>query len=135
MSPILRNLLSVLAGIALGMVLNMGLLYLGSAIVPTPAGVDVMNTESIKANMHLFEPRHFLFPFLAHAGGTLGGAWLAARLSANQGMRWALVVGVIFLAFGVINVYSLPAPAWFNATDLILAYIPMGWLGGKLAKQ
>jgi|TARA_B110000263_G_scaffold247202_1_gene259625 hypothetical protein len=29
----------------------------------------------------------------------------------------------------------LPAPFWFISLDLIVAYIPMGYLGWKLAKK
>lgn len=28
-----------------------------------------------------------------------------------------------------------PGPAWFNAVDLLLAYLPFAWLGRKLASQ
>ena len=27
----------------------------------------------------------------------------------------------------------IPGPTWFAALDLLVAYIPMGWLGGTLA--
>jgi hypothetical protein len=27
----------------------------------------------------------------------------------------------------------IPAPKWFLAVDLLLAYLPMAWLGGTLA--
>ncbi len=42
---------------------------------------------------------------------------------------------MFFLLGGITNVFLLPAPVWFAALDLIGAYIPMGWLGGKLAKS
>lgn len=45
----------------------------------------------------------------------------------------ALIVGVLFLIGGVSMVAMLPSPMWFNALDLIVAYIPMAFLGGKLA--
>ena len=44
--------------------------------------------------MHLFEPKHFLFPFLAHALGTFAGAWLAAFIAASYKMRFALGIGI-----------------------------------------
>lgn len=85
--------------------------------------------------MHLFEPRHFLFPFLAHAIGTLAGAVVAGLIAASYKMKFALGIGVFFLIGGIANVFMLPAPAWFVVADLALAYIPMGWLGGKLAMR
>jgi hypothetical protein len=71
-------------------------------------------------------------PWLAHALGTFVGAILAALIAVGNKMRAAMIVSVLFLIGGIINVYMLPAPMWFNATDLLLAYLPMGYLGGKL---
>ena len=88
--------------------------------------------EGLKASMALFEPKHFLFPFLAHAIGTLAGAMVALRGAPDAGRRPALGVGILFLLGGTANVLMLPAPAWFNATDLVLAYLPMAWLATVL---
>ena len=50
-------------------------------------------------------------------------------------MKLALVVGVFFLAGGITNVLMLPSPAWFTALDLLGAYLPMAWLGAKIAEK
>jgi hypothetical protein len=135
MSPILRNILAVLAGVIIGSVVNMGLITISGKVIPPPAGVDVTNMESLKASMHLFEPRHFIFPFLAHALGTLVGAFVAFIIAASHKIKFALGSGVFFLIGGITNVFLLPAPTWFAVLDLVGAYIPMGWLGGKLAES
>ena len=70
---------------------------------------------------------NFIFPFLAHALGTLIGAFLAKIANSYQ-LPLALSIGVCFLIGGVTMVYILPTPVWFICTDLILAYIPMGYL-------
>ncbi|MEM8909434.1 MAG: hypothetical protein AAGD05_16425 [Bacteroidota bacterium] len=134
MNPIVRNVLALITGFVIGSVVNMGLITLGGSIVLPPEGVDVTNMESLKANMHLFEPKHFLFPFLAHALGTLVGAFVAAKLAATHQMKFAWGVGIFFLIGGIANALMLPgAPTWFVALDWVAAYLPMGWLGGKLA--
>lgn len=132
---ILRNVLAVLVGLVLGGVVNMSLILAGGKIVPPPAGADTTTMEGLKASMHLFEARHFLFPFLAHALGTLAGAFVAAKIAASQPLAMAMVVGAAFLAGGVINVIMLPSPIWFSVLDLVGAYIPMAWLGSRLAKR
>jgi hypothetical protein len=43
-----------------------------------------------------------------------------------------LVIGVLFLIFGIINVFMLPSPAWFVVVDLLGAYTPMAWIGTRL---
>ena len=133
MNPILKNILAVVAGLVLGSVVNMGLIMLSSSVIPPPDGVDVTNMESLKSSMHLFEPKHFIFPFLAHALGTLSGAFTAALIAAANKMRFALGIGAFFLLGGIVNVFMLPSPAWFTVLDLVGAYIPMGWLGGRWA--
>lgn len=133
MKPIIRNTLAVLAGLVVGSVVNMGLIMVGGKVIPPPPGADVTTAEGLKASIHLFEPRHFVFPFLAHALGTLAGACLTATLAATRRTALALVIGVGFLAGGVASAFMIPAPPWFIAVDLLAAYLPMGWLGGRIA--
>jgi len=132
MNPTLRNVLAVIAGAILGSLVNGFLIEISGKVIPPPDGADVTTLEGLKASIHLFEPKHFVFPFLAHALGTLTGAFVAAKLAATHKMRIALGIGVLFLLGGIANCFMLPAPVWFMAVDVILAYIPMGYLGGKL---
>lgn len=135
MSPTLRNILAVIAGLVAGALLNGAIINLSGKVIPPPGGADVTTLEGLKASIHLFEPKHFLMPFLAHALGTLVGAFLAARIGASSNMRLAYIVGGFFLVGGCINVYLLPAPMWFNVLDLAGAYFPFAFLGGKLASR
>ena len=114
---------------------NMGLIMISSSIIPPPSGVDVTDMESLKSSMHLFEAKHFIFPFLAHALGTIAGAYVASLIAVSHKMKFALGVGVFFLLGGITNVFMLPSPLWFIVLDLVGAYIPMGWLGGKLTER
>lgn len=132
MNPIIRNVLAVIAGLVVGGVVNMGIINISGSIIPPPEGADVTTMEGLKATMHLFEPRHFIFPFLAHALGTLVGAIIAGLLAANHRLKFALSIGLFFMIGGIINVFMLPSPLWFTVLDLVGAYIPMGWIGGKI---
>ena len=129
MPNLLRNVLAVLAGIAIGSVVNMALITLSPSLIPPPAGVDVTNAESLGQAMHLFEPRHFVMPFLAHALGTLAGALVAYLIAASYKVPIAYVIGAVFLCGGVAASFMIPAPTWFIALDLLAAYLPMAWLG------
>ena len=135
MHPIVRNILAVVVGLVVGAVVNMGTLKMGGSLVPPPAGADTMTMEGLKASMHLFGPQHFLFPFLAHALGTLVGAAAAAIIAATRKLRFAMVIGVAFLGGGVAMVMGVPSPMWFNVLDLVVAYIPMAWLGWKIGAR
>lgn len=135
MSIILRNLVAVVVGIVVGSVVNMAIVTVAPSLIPPPAGVDVTNTESLRAGIHLFEPRHFLMPFLAHALGTLAGALAAFLISASRKPAITHGIGVVFLLGGIAASFMIPAPAWFVALDLVAAYIPMAWLAQRLGSR
>ena len=135
MHPIIRNTGAFILAVIIGMVVNGSLIMASPHIIPPPAGVDVTQAESLAANIHLFEPKHFLFPFLAHALGTLAGAIVVALLAASLQMKLALGIGALFLIAGIMAATMIPAPTWFIALDLVVAYLPMGWLGGVLASK
>jgi hypothetical protein len=133
MNPILRNILAVVAGLVLGSIANMLLISVGPMLIPPPEGGDVTSYEGLQRTIHLFEPEHFIFPFLAHALGTLVGAAVAARFAANRHLIMAIIIGVLFLIGGIINITTLAGPIWFNALDVVAAYLPMAWLGWRIA--
>jgi uncharacterized membrane protein YqgA involved in biofilm formation len=83
----------------------------------------------------MWEIKYFLFPFFAHAMGTLSGAYIAAKFAASYRMILAICIGIFFLLGGISMVFIMPAPVWFIVADLSLAYIPMGWVGWKLSGQ
>lgn len=133
MNPIVKNILAVIAGLIIGSLVNMGLIMISGSVIPPPEGGDVTTMEGLKETMHLFEPKHFIFPFLAHALGTLVGAFVAATIAANNKMKFAIAIGCFFLIGGIINVVMLSSPTWFAILDIVGAYIPMAMIGGKLA--
>lgn len=135
MPTLLRNVLAVLAGIVIGGVVNMALITIGPALIPPPAGVDVTTAEGLRAAMPLFEPRHFVMPFLAHALGTLAGALAAYLIAGTHRVPLAYVVGAVFLCGGLAASFMIPAPAWFIALDLLVAYLPMAWLGIQIGAR
>jgi hypothetical protein len=135
MNPILKNLLAFLAGIIFGSAVNMGIIAISGSIIPPPDGADVTTTEGLRSAMHLFQPKHFIMPFLAHALGTFAGAFAAAVIAATHKMKFALGIGVFFLLGGIASVFMLPSPTWFTVLDLVGAYIPMGYFAGKFAMK
>ena len=110
MNPILKNILAVIAGAIFGSIANMCIIMLSGSIIAPTVGADVTSMEGLKASMHLFQPKHFLMPFLAHALGTLAGAFIAVKIAANNKMTFAFVVGCLFLIGGIANVFMLPSP-------------------------
>lgn len=133
MNTTIRNIVAVLVGLIVGSGVNMGLILLGPSIIPPPPGVDVSDPESISASMHLFETKHYVFPFVAHALGTLAGAVAAFLVAASHRVQMAYIIGAAFFAGGVAASFMIPAPKWFVIVDLVFAYFPMAWIGKELA--
>lgn len=125
---VIRLVVQVLVGFIAGSLVNMGLVYVGPLIIPPPEGTDFSTMEGLKAAMPLMQPKHFLFPFLAHSMGTFAGASVAIFLSKQQQTIAPWLVGVLFFAGGLINIFLLPSPLWFTMLDLSLAYLPVAWL-------
>ena len=128
MKTIFRNILVLLGGCIFGSAVNMGLIITGNQLIPMADGMNPMDTT-------MWEIKFFIFPFLAHAIGTLSGAFIVAKYTVSYHMILAICIGIFFLLGGISMVFIMPAPVWFIVADLSLAYIPMGWYGWKLTDQ
>lgn len=135
MNPVLKNTLAVIAGLFVGSIVNMSIILMSGSIIPPPDGADNTTMEGLQKTMHLFEPKHFIFPFLAHAIGTFAGALTSSLIAFNHRTKLGLIIGAFFLLGGIVSVCSLPSPMWFTVVDLVFAYIPMAYLAIKLVKR
>ncbi|MCL3781925.1 hypothetical protein EMN47_16185 [Prolixibacteraceae bacterium JC049] len=134
MKPIIRNVIAVVLGWIVGSAVNMGLIKLGHQVFPIE-GVDINDMEALAAVMPTLGSEFFLFPFLAHALGTLVGAAIAAIIAFKHKLKMAMFVGVLFLLGGIMVNMMLPGPTWFTVVDLVVAYIPMAWIGGVITQK
>lgn len=112
----------------------MGLVETGHTLIPIE-GLDPNDMNALAKAMPTLSAKYFIFPFLAHALGTLLGAIVAGWIAASHKMKFSLAIGVLFLLGGIVVSFMLPAPIWFIACDIIIAYIPMAFIGGKIAKK
>jgi hypothetical protein len=132
----MKSILLSVAGLLLGAITNGIIVQVGSQIVKAPKGLDLSTEQGLAKAMPLMGAEHFVFPFLAHAIGTLVGAYFVSRMKVNRALLNAMAIGFAFLAGGVMMVLTLPGtPWWFVATDLVLAYLPMAYMGYKLGQR
>lgn len=129
----IRNIIAVIAGIIVGGFVNLGLVTLGYSVFPLPEGVDTTSMQGLAATIHLLGWKNFIFPFLGHAAGPLVGTFLAMLIAANHRTKIAIGMGAWFLLGGIIANIWIPAPLWFKVLDLAVAYVPMTYIGWKLA--
>jgi hypothetical protein len=134
MNIYVKNALAVVLGWLAGSIINMGLVQSGHSLFPIE-GIDPKDMEALATIMPSLDFNFFIFPFLGHALGTLVGAWVAAKIARTNKMIYSLLIGSLFFIGGVMVNYMITGPLWFTIVDLSLAYIPMAWLGGKLATK
>jgi hypothetical protein len=132
MNTIIKNILAVVLGWIGGSIINMGLIKIGHILLPI-AGIDPNDMKALAEMMPTLEFKYFIFPFLAHALGTFSGAIIAGLLAVSHKMKFSMGIGVLFLLGGILVNFMIPGPTWFAVTDIVFAYLPMAWLGGKLA--
>jgi hypothetical protein len=129
MSPLIRNILAVIAGLIIGGIVNASIITLGPNVILPPEGVDPNDIESIKANVAVYEMKHFIIPLLAHALGTLVGAFTAVKLGISKHKTLSYIVAGVFFIPGSIMAIILPEFWIFSIIDLLIAYFPMAILG------
>ena len=134
MNPIIKNILAIVFGWLGGSLVNMGLIQTGHALFPIE-GVDINDMTALAEVMPTLDFKYFIFPFLAHALGTFVGAAIAYLIAANHKMKFAIAIGVLFLLGGIMVNYMLTGPTWFTVLDIVIAYIPMAYLGSSIAKK
>lgn len=133
---ILKKSLVIFISLFAGALLNGALITVSNQIIPPPIGFDLTTAEGLQAAMPHMGLKHFLFPFLAHALGTLLSALLITRFLKSQQFVFSMMAGIFFLLGGVSMVITLPeTPIWFILVDLIGAYIPMSYFGNKIARR
>ena len=70
MKPQIKSILAIIFGWLAGSIINMGLIQTGHSVFPIE-GVDINDMEALASVMPTLGYEYFIFPFFAHAFGTL----------------------------------------------------------------
>lgn len=136
MSPVLRNILAGIAGAFASMFL-LGPMAKLTGAPPAPvfdaAGDPIAMRQAWRAYFETLDAIHMVGPLVAHWNGAFIGALVAGLIANDRSVRIPMIVAGFVLLGGITNAYVLPGqPAGFLVLD-IAGYLPMGWLGWKLA--
>ena len=130
----IRNILALIAGLFVGMSVNMALVMLNAHVLfPMPPGTDWNNPELLSAYIATLPFAAFVVVLLAHLGQSFVGGFVAARFCASRPMVLAMIVGVLSLAGGIMNMMSLDHPKWM-LIELPL-YLVVAWLAGRMEER
>jgi hypothetical protein len=127
----IRNIVAVIAGLVVGMLVNMALVLLNVYVFfPMPPGTDMADPEQFNAYIATLPTAAFFLVLAAHLGQSFVGGWAAARIGSSRPMMLAMIVGVGTLAGGIINMMTVKGPTWMYI-ELPL-YLVVAWLAGRM---
>lgn len=126
---VLRNVGAMIAGLVVGMIVNLALVQLNTVLFPLPDGVDLADRARMRDAIQDLPAAAWILVFVAHLGQSFVGAWVAARLGSSHWMILAMIVGIVSLGSGIANAMLLAAPAW---TWLEMPfYLVVAWMAGR----
>lgn len=126
----LRKILSVVIGIAVGVLGIMLIQSLSSQMYPMPEGLDYKDTEAFGAYVKTLPVGAFLMVILSYIVGSFFGGMSATSLSKEK-YRSAIIVGGVLTLAGIANAMSMPQPLWVSIVS-VLVFIPSAYLGAKV---
>jgi hypothetical protein len=119
-----RSILAIVIGIVLANVVIFGVEMVDWVMYPPPPGFDFHDTAAVRELMTTLPAGAFAVVALAYLLGAVAGAWVAVRITRRSPAACAAVVGGVLLALTVVNLVTIPHPAWFWPVSL--AASPLG---------
>ncbi|MDG2424540.1 MAG: hypothetical protein P8M22_11230 [Phycisphaerales bacterium] len=107
----LRSIIAVVIGLIAGMIFNMALVVLNIALYPMPEG-GWDDPDMVAIYFFKLPFMAFFIVLVAHVGQAFVGGLIAALVSSKAPVLCAMIVGSISLILGILNMMSLPLPAW-----------------------
>jgi hypothetical protein len=124
----IRNILGIVAGIAVAVLTVMAVQALGHTLYPYPADVDLSDPEQIARAFPAIPIAAKLFVVAAWFAGALAGAAVAKAISGRDWAAWTIAA---LIAIGaVMNLFVIPHPTWMQISAIVA---PL--LGGLIANH
>jgi len=130
-NSLVRNVLAMLAGVIVAMVLMVLLQSVAHRVYPPPPGLDFTD-PAVRESIMIKAPVGALLIVLAsYFVGTLVGAWVAARLSADAPLRQGYLIGALLVVASVMNLRAIPHPLWFIVANIAVVIVA-AYVGARL---
>ena len=131
MSPLLRNILSIIAGTLLATAIMFLLELLYAKVATLPPGVSVADLKDplkAKAAMAKMPTSAFVGILVIYAFSAFVGGITATLCAGKKSAVPALVMGFILLASGIMDGVQMAEPMWFMVI-MSAAFLVFSWLG------
>lgn len=133
MSPVLRSVLAVVAGVLTNIVVVSGGEFLTSRLFPFPAALAAAPSAELESALRAMPPAAFASILAVTLVGALLSGIVAGRLAATP--RWVgFVITALLLLGNTTNAFSFWHPSWFRAAAVVLPGA-LGWWGARLGAR
>jgi len=137
MNPLLRNILSIIAGTLLATAI-MFLLEMAYAKMATlPPGVSVADLKDplkAKAAMAQMPTSAFIGILVIYAFSTFAGGITATLCAGKTSVVPALIMGLILMVSGIMDGVQMGEPMWFMVA-MSAIFLIFSWLGFSVVKN
>ena len=124
----IRRLLSVIAGIAIGVITIIILESVSHFMYPPPDDIYFENPDRLKSIMADAPIGSLILVIVAYALGAMAGGFTTCLMANRSKKVLALTTGLILMVFGILNMIMIPHPWWFWLMSLPV-YMPMACAG------
>ncbi len=126
-----RSVLSVIAGLVVGIIIISLIQKLSHWLYPFPAGTDWTNPEAARIAFQKIPTGSLLMVLFGYISGSFVAGLVTGLIAPQAATRNAVIAGGILMLAGLVNLMMLPHPGWFWISMLV--YIPFAWLGARSA--
>ena len=126
-----RKIIAGIVGIIVAGTLVWIVETVGHTIYPTPADLDVGNTDVMRAYIDTLPLGALLTVAIAWFIGSLGGTLVACKVGSARPLIYLLVVGGMMFAGAAFNLTIIPHPIWFSVLGIVGIFVG-AWLGMTL---
>lgn len=130
MSPLVRKLLAIIAGVVVGGIVVALSEAAGHSIYPPPADINLKDPADLQRLMEVMPVQAKILVVLAWFLGAFAGAWTAIRISGMSQTGW--IVGLVFAVLSIMTVMSIPHPIWMTACAILLPFAA-AWLAIRIS--
>lgn len=130
----LRNAISVIAGLVSAVAIMMGCEYANSLLHPFPEGMNTQDIEAVRNFAGTMPLQALVLVAVGWTAGSFVGGFVATRAAGGHTAGPALVLAVLLTAAGGLNAWMIQNPAWFHAGGLPL-FVLFAMLGEYVGRR
>ncbi len=116
----LRNAISVIAGLVSAVAIMMGCEYANSLLHPFPEGMSTQDIEAVRNFAGTMPLQALVLVAIGWTAGSFVGGFVATRAAGGHTAGPALMLAVLLTVAGGLNAWMIQNPAWFHAGGLPL---------------